>query len=296
MFDGKFYTTLIAIVVATYAICNMNSNKNQVSENFLPQMTYKVDREVAMTKKDAAKGNFLSVPGGLQSMVSENYTNGAARPGSFVQVPGTYQAALSPRFANVDYGAQIRYNMPSQGNMAAPQNPLTFGKMAHENYSANRCAPEEEFEEYFEHQTHPDQRPVGTRAQEEYPDVDDMIPVGNMSSVNDLGETVQPVVYDRFIYANRNSKLRAQGDFIRGDVPVTPAETGWFRPSVVPSIDLQQGAMNVMGGFDNTTAQAMAELISSTSGNTNIGGIDVSTTLKEISTGNALADVKVQSF
>ena len=51
-----------------------------------------------------------------------------------------------------------------------------------------------------------------------------------------------------------------------------------------------------MGGFDNTTAQAMAELISSTSGNTNIGGMDVSTTLKEISTGNALADVKVQSF
>ena len=34
-------------------------------------MTYKVDREVAMSKQDAAKGNFLSIPGGLQSMVSE---------------------------------------------------------------------------------------------------------------------------------------------------------------------------------------------------------------------------------
>ena len=60
MFDGKFYATPSTVSLLLMRFSNMNSNKNQVSENFLPQMTYKVDREVAMSKQMRQKVNFLS--------------------------------------------------------------------------------------------------------------------------------------------------------------------------------------------------------------------------------------------
>lgn len=34
-----------------------------------------------------------------------------------------------------------------------------------------------------------------------------------------------------------------------------------FRPSVTPGIDLQQGALTVMGGYDNTTQKQLNSLI-----------------------------------
>ena len=103
MFDNKFLITLLGLVVAVVAINNFKSkDEEEVQEDFFmnPSMTWKVDR-VAATPSSAKKGDFFSVP-------------------------GTYQAMLNPRFSNVDYGANIRYNMPSQDNLAAPCNPLGY--------------------------------------------------------------------------------------------------------------------------------------------------------------------------
>ena len=72
-----------------------------------------------------------------------------------------------------------------------------------------------------------------------------------------------PVVYDRVIYTNNNSRLRSQGDMIRGDLPIKPNSSDWFRPSVRPSVDLQRGAMNVMGGV--SLSKEMDELMESSS-------------------------------
>jgi hypothetical protein len=103
------------------------------------------------------------------------------------------------------------------------------------------------------------------------------LPVGDMTTINALGVEDQPIVYDRYIYANRNTRLRKGGDPIRGDLPIVPEQTGWFRPSVQPNIDLQQGAMNVLGGINNETSKQLADLIYTTSGRseTAIGGVNM---------------------
>lgn len=97
------------------------------------------------------------------------------------------------------------------------------------------------------------------------------------------GEMKQPIVYDRFIYANRNSRLRGQGDPIRGDLPIVPMTGNWFVPSGAfegPNVVLQQGAMNVMGGVNNETSNQLANLIWNSSGGaeTTIGGVDMAKT------------------
>lgn len=97
------------------------------------------------------------------------------------------------------------------------------------------------------------------------------------------GEMKQPIIYDRYMYANRNSRLRGQGDPIRGDLPIVPISGSWFIPSGAfegPNVVLQQGAMNVMGGVNNETNNQLANLIYNASGGaeTAIGGVDMART------------------
>jgi hypothetical protein len=139
---------------------------------------------------------------------------------------------------------------------------------------------------------------------EMYPETSSLMPVGDMTTINTMGETVQPVVFDRFIYANRNSRNRGQGDPIRGDLPIVPCETGWFRPSVHPNIDLQEGAMNVMGGVTNETTQALSKLIAGTAADFTVAGVDLrdipnDPTMASLSHGEttqALSTVQITAF
>lgn len=110
-----------------------------------------------------------------------------------------------------------------------------------------------------------------------YPEANAMFPVGDMKTVNGLGEVNQAVIYDRYIYANRNSRLRSLGDPIRGDLAIVPCSGNWFTPSVQPNIDLQEGALNVMGGFDGEQQRKLSDLIYASSGgaDTAIGGINL---------------------
>lgn len=91
------------------------------------------------------------------------------------------------------------------------------------------------------------------------------------------GEPMAPIVYDRYIVANRNSRLRAHGDKIRGDLPIAPMTGNWFSPNVHPNVDLEAGAINVLAGVDNDTSKQLAHLINSASGglDTTIGGVDL---------------------
>lgn len=95
---------------------------------------------------------------------------------------------------------------------------------------------------------------------------------------SDSGEIVQPVTYDRFMFSNKKSRLREHGDPIRGDLPIIPHNSDWFRPSVQPHLDLKQGAMQVLGGFNNDTSNQLAQLMSTSSGNAlqTFGGIQFS--------------------
>ena len=189
--------------------------------------------------------------------------------GDFFSVPGQYQAMLSPRMSNVDYGANIRYNMPSVSNQAVPTNPLSMSKLvSKEKYDPpsdcgcagngcgaitcgkGGCSNASRSNKYS--------LPAGYTAgdfkttlggpdpdNKEKFSVQSSLPVGTMNSINALGDIEQPIIYDRYVYANRNSSLRSQGDPIRGDLPIVPCAAEWFRPSVQPHIDLQQGALTL---------------------------------------------------
>lgn len=281
MFDSKFVITLIGLLVAIFAICNINvSQVSKIHENFgmNPSMAWKVDRTVAASPQAAQKGDFYSVP-------------------------GTYQSILNPRFSNVDYGANIRYNMPSNENQASPCNPLTFGNMARENYGCGKTE-DSKSNNVGVNPTEPgyaagnyNQVLDAAYSGASYPEVSATLPVGDMTTLNSAGETVQPIVYDRYIYANRNSRLRSQGDPIRGDLPIVPHASEWFRPSVHPSIDLHEGAMNVLGGHQNETSNSLSELIYTASGNANtmIGGVNMSNQLSG-SMSAAGRDVAITAF
>ena len=57
-----------------------------------------------------------------------------------------------------------------------------------------------------------------------------------------------PVIYDRMIFANKKHRTYAQSDFIRGDLAITPCNTGWFQVPADPATQLNAGAMQMMGG------------------------------------------------
>lgn len=102
------------------------------------------------------------------------------------------------------------------------------------------------------------------------------------SFMNQDGEMKQPIVYDRYMYANRNSRLRGQGDPIRGDLPIVPISGNWFIPSAAntPGLVLNSGGINVLSGINNETSNATANLIYNASGGTDttMGGVDMAQT------------------
>lgn len=160
----------------------------------------------------------------------------------FIQAPAHYQSNLRPRqgAGMVQYGTNIRSNFPDPKNMGA-----NFSKLVNAN------AP---IKERYGNNDH--QRLLNAK---------DMLPVSNMKGALP-GADVQPIVYDRYIFANGRSKYRAGGDKFRGDLPIVPIKDGWFRPSVDPHIDLAQGATAVMGGIDNNTAKKLMALTHASSG------------------------------
>ena len=322
MLDAKFFITLIGLILAILAICNKSTASSV--ENFWmnPGRTIKSEVMAGARAGAAASASQRGASSGNLRSVGDNYgvLFGAQgmKKGDLFQIPGTWQSTLSPRFANTDFGANIRYNMPSQQNMAAPSNPLTFSNMVSQSYpkegynggpaecgksgmsigrdrmpalSANLPQSGYTYGNYSDvMQTLPAEAVTA-----------DMLPLGDMTTVNASGDVSQPVIYDRLIYANQKSRLAALGDPIRGDLPIVPCAPEWFRPSVHPHIDLREGAMAVMGGIDNSTARSLYKLQrAATDGITvnQTGGIfntDMSAQ-KQVSIGGLTRDENVTSF
>lgn len=193
-----FFGLIVGLIGYIYA-----TKKKFIKENFLPSMTYKVDRVAAPNEDFAHKGEFWSVP-------------------------GTYQSLVAPRSASVQYGSQIQYNLP-------PESLLAY------------------------------------RSDTPFANDGLLLTTGE-------GDIVQPVTYDRFMFSNKKSRLREHGDPIRGDLPIIPHNSDWFRPSVQPHIDLKEGAMQVMGGFDNDTNNQLSLLMAASAGNAlqTFGGMNFS--------------------
>lgn len=275
MSSTNFILAIVGLV--TSAILINHFDKKKTKENFAGlnyPMSWKVNREVKLS------------------------------PNDMYSVSGNFQSSLSPRFSNVNYGANIRYNLPTYDNMAVPNNPITydyddFKKPVKENFQAAEQMTSDwnkvprSIEDMPNYGTKGWNRMMNrssnacssqARSNQEYTEVTDMLPVTDMETVSSTMNRqntdiqsraaqqsrsgVQPVVYDRFVYANAKSKLRGASDPIRGDLPIVPVlpeanrnSVVLFRPSVAPHIDLNRGALAGMGGFDNTTNNQLRSLM-----------------------------------
>ena len=285
MIMNKIFITIISLILMFLALGKTSMISNQSKENFINvAQTYKVD-----------------------GVVNE------PNVGMF-SIPGYYQSMLSPRFSNVNYGSDVRYNMPSKENQGVPCDPLTYGNMVggtKENYCYNcgggcksppECGkggigPSNAVRNWSQDQMYASKDFKSAMNKLEYTDTSDMLPVGDMKTVNAMGGPQQAVVFDRFMYANQRSRLYALGDPIRGDLPIVPCKNEWFRPSVHPHIDLRDGAMQVMGGVGNSTSNELAALQNmATAGTyTTLGGINYSTQ-KQSALGTGQRDIQVTSF
>ena len=313
MIDSKILLPIVGLLASFYAVNSINNKKDEIRENMTPawgyQRTLKVDRQVAPNEKAAMQGKFTSVQNNYSSMLqpSDNPNGHAFKtPAGFYTVPGTFQSNIAPRMFSGDYGANITYNLPSEPNLAVPNTPLqhanSIGHQPQSHFNIKEdygspvsCAKGGDSLSY--HGGAPLMEPgyadgnYNKEIQTAYEGKGNLkyshanlqvnLPVGDMTSFKsgaggDKSES-EPIVYDRYLFANLNSRLRSQGDPIRGDLPIVPNNCGWFNPSVQPNVDLQQGALNVIAGTSNETAQQLADMIYTTSGNykTAIGGVNM---------------------
>lgn len=325
MVNGKFFATLIALISVVFLLLKLNFGESR--ENYWGNIDLRA--RAIRVMKDPKTGAEVALPSGM-SQVANLQTPNVLSKGDFYQVPGTWQSSLSPRIGlggvPGSVNAYIRYNPPSVNNMAyVPNNPLTVGKMI-EGYNGSSgcgsCGNKNIVEGFCGScgtggpgcrsngssavQAMPINMPPANYAAGNYNQVKSnlqtapvtaSLPVGDMTMMGADGDVTQPIVYDRFIYANTRSRLYGLGDFIRGDLAITPHKPGWFTPSVDPQIDLNPGAMAVLGGINNDTSRDTYNLINAASGGvyTLVGGVDLSTQ-QGVEMTAAMRDVNVTTF
>lgn len=262
MFDGKFIATIFAIVISVLAICNLNTKKITSIEGFFPSRTTKIDPEYQVN------GNLYSVPPNFQLNPSFRMQN----------------ATLSPYTKH-----HLKHNAIARSNMATPElKPTDFATMARENFTHEK-----------------ESSYAAGNFKTLVPDYSTAtLPPQNMSTINTIGENgeeVQAVVYDRLIFANRNSNHRRHGDKIRGDLPIAPRKCGLWDPSVNPHIDLEPGAINVIAGIGNETSNQMATFLNGYNKSSIMAGVDMTSpdsmaSIKNIESLSNLSTLQVSAF
>lgn len=298
--QSNLTVTILGLIATLSLLYNFKQKSVEGFAGLNFPMTYKINREVDTTC------------GSRSGSCNNNFS-----------VSGNYQASLSPRFSNVDYGSNLRYNIPDQKHLAVPPHPISYKSMVDnvpvENYTpvcdlnrvSNSMYPKQMNTKCTVGQSNICGSSAAPRQIDEPTSVQHMLPVTDMRTINcttgmqtaqnqnsmvqatmnrggsgascsveqnarggdDCG--LQPVVYDRFIYANSRSRLKQGSDWIRGDLPIVPVlpeanvnSQVWMRPSVTPHIDLNPGAMNVLGGFDNTTNNQLRALMNASTDGT----------------------------
>lgn len=231
--------------------------------------------------------------------------------GYFFSVPPNLEAALSPRISGTaTYGPWLNTEMAQRQFQGVPINPLTQKNTIKScNNGANvfnsddmRMNGNSSYAENF-------QNVAPNFSSGNYQDMEDTLERTPISSsvpqfsstamATDGSETIaQPIVYDRYIYANQKSRLAGLGDPIRGDLPIVPYNGDWFRPSVQPNIDLREGAMMVLAGENNATARQTMALMNQSSGNTmnTFAGAPIMASQRRVGFGAGGADVYATAF
>ena len=285
MLDSKFFFTLVGLVVAVFAICNTNMQP-AISENWgMNPTSMKVVREHLHKN-----GRQHAVKNNTQAMLQNDFVS---RP--------NFQAMPSTRFDDKSKSS-IRYgNIPSYEHRASPCSPIDWSTMAKDDYQESgskgacggscgrNCGGEcgKGRHTSMNSQNISEDKNYVSALNEVYSPnntvnvLDGNLTVGDMTTINSTGDNEQAIVIDRYIYANKRSRLRRHGDHLRGDLAIVPNcgnGNGWFNVSVTPYIDLHSGALKVMGGDNNETNNTLSEFLFETSGGSHriSSGVDMS--------------------
>jgi hypothetical protein len=260
MSDSKFFLSLIGLSVVVLAILKCTSSNSK--EDFLMhQFTTKAVREQSCGGgPSSAMPNPTIYPG----LTSKMYSNASLQP------------TLAHRFNSSGLSGQVKYRIPSSLNLS--HNPNAIGAMATENYSG--CGGNGEGNKQ-------------TVTKSGVAPSSSMLPVADMNGAGMCEDGLPARTYERLMYANLKSRTLSQGDPIRGDIPCVPEDNGWFNVAARPASHLRQGAMMVMGGQGETSAQlANAIHIDSGGTSTTSSGMNLSGMFSSASGG----DIAISSF
>jgi hypothetical protein len=246
----------------------------------------------AVTKIRKGKENFLNYPltQVVQHQVARN-TNDAVN-GKFFAVPGTWQNRLSPRMGPGEgLRSAIKYDLPSRGHMAVPENPLSRSSDVREGFKdSNSCgsytatpvgiAPMKpdfaagNYDQVAGRSGAPLSPPLrggelltqSSKVDGIYNKQGDYIPLVE----GEIAPLDAPVVLQNLMYSSQKSRVYGQQDPIRGSLPIAPhkptQDCMWFTVSAQPERDLNAGALAVMGGISEQSAK-LAALKTQNSGN-----------------------------
>lgn len=308
MLDNKTITILTAIgAIAVFIIIARSSSK----EDFwnIPSRTWKVEKVLGVnttTQDGCVKSDFFQTPN-FQSMLSPRFSNVNYGPYLRTQLPqynmmGVPQDPLNNECqpGEAEYNAYEtslpKYKTEGTLEQCSPTPKMSYqqkaeitcdegaqsmgvpymAKMNGTSLYGNAVNPRMgSFESYTNGNYQQVRDDIAKCSSGSVPT--DTVMEGTGLMMGSDGEMMNPIVYDRYTVANRNSRLRAHGDKIRGDLPIAPNSGNWFTPNVHPNIDLEAGAINVLAGVNNDTSKQLANLIYNTSGraDTAIGGVDM---------------------
>ena len=227
----------------------MNSNKNILSLLVGLSACYFL---VSKFGKTEIKENFLNHPRSVK-VIREQVVGGVAQalPASSNLRTSSHQQIGVQQMANVGISSNIRQSQRpaptiSSGSVIEPYTSQAtnqrFGCRVNNGGNGNGAVSAN----ISQHQ------PQNVQ-------ISDALPVqamgsGNGAVLNNLGElSAQPIIYDRYVYANQRSRNYSQGDPIRGDLPIVPECNSWFRPIANPQTDLRDGAVQSMIGSGETS-------------------------------------------
>jgi hypothetical protein len=307
MFDSSKIAT-IGVIALMIAALTVGVTSSDLVEGFgdLPSFVPRAVPSYAQSACEAQKGNIFSVPPNFQAMGGQRFFSGSLPASITYRMPNQKNMAFrqcSP-FTEAVSGCNVQtplggsrcstnssscqqlnsfaQSMAPTTHGQHPQVPKTYG---HENPTGLLLHSSADVIEGYASapvQTQQKNRMVLNGVEPS------LLPPAQPSCTTGCGvEPVcgppaeNPVVFDRYITANRNSRLRAMGDKIRGDLAIPPCNSGWFQVSVTPSIDLEPGALAVLGGTCNEQGQSIASMVNMSSGGamTAIAGVDMSNSI-----------------
>jgi hypothetical protein len=262
--NSKTILVALLVIVGLLSVVTQYLNPQQFTvENFLGMsgaVGVPTSNPFVETTVEGSNDKPVKVASAIPQMMSG--------PTSFFTVPGQYQSQLSPRMGSPQgLTANVRSNL-DKNHLAFDSQPLSSVNLANvvEGFEDRLNTPTGD---YSKQQSNLVKAPGGDIVQ---------LPSLNMTTASSEGQGVegQPIVFDRLIVGLRNNRLFSQGDFIRGDLPIVPCATGWFRPSAVPNQSLNPGALAVMGGAYSETSRQNAglQMMSTAGAQTTLSGVD----------------------